>query len=332
LAGEMTLGEWVAFMNYATLAVFPVIEIARQVAELQRAQAAVERIGSLLETEPEIRDSAEVQERIDRARAAGAAEGSDGLEDEVETLAFQNVTFSYVDGHPVLHEIDLEAKRGEVVALVGPTGGGKSTLVQLACRFYEPDSGAILVNGRDYRERGLQWLQSRLGFVLQEPQLFGGSVADNIRYGRLEASDEEVREAARIVDADGFISELEKGYDAPVGEGGVKLSSGQRQLISFARALLADPAIFVMDEATASVDSETEQRIQEALGRVLAGRISFVIAHRLSTIRHADRVLFVDGGRIVEQGTHRELMRQRGRYFSMYTSQYQRQAIDQWQG
>ncbi len=330
LDGQMSLGEWVAFMSYAMMTVFPVLEISRQVAELQRAQAAVERIGSLLDTEPEIRDSRAVRERIAAVREAGAPPESDGLEDEVAQIEFRDVTFSYVKGHPVLSGIDFKAERGEVVALVGPTGGGKSTLVQLACRFYEPDSGQILVNGRDYRERGLQWLQSRLGFVLQEPQLFSGSVADNIRYGRLEATDEEVREAARTVSADGFISELEQGYGTLVGEGGVRLSSGQRQLISFARAVLADPSVFVMDEATASVDSETEALIQDALGSVLSGRISFVIAHRLSTVRHADQVLFIDKGRIVERGTHQSLMRARGRYFKMYTSQFQRYTIDHW--
>jgi ATP-binding cassette subfamily B protein len=245
-------------------------------------------------------------------------------------LVFKDVTFAYVPGHPVLRDVSLHAERGQVIALVGPTGGGKSTLVQLACRFYEPEQGAVFVNGRDYRERGLQWLQSRLGFVLQEPQLFGGTVADNIRYGRLDATQDEIEQAARIVHADTFIAELENGYATPIGEGGVRLSSGQRQLISFARAVLADPAIFVMDEATASVDSQTEHLIQQALEQVLAGRISFVIAHRLSTVRHADQVLFIDKGQIVEQGTHRELMQKRGRYFTMYTSQFQKQTIDQW--
>ena len=332
LKGDMTLGEWVAFMNYAVLMVIPVIDIARQVAELQRAQAAAERIASLLDTEPEIRDAPQVRARICDALARGAAADSDGLEDDVERIAFRDVTFCYVEDRPVLQQINLDAAKGQSIALVGPTGGGKSTLVQLACRFYEPQQGQILINDRDYRERGLKWLQSRLGFVLQEPQLFSGSIADNIRYGRLEATDEEVRAAAVTVHADDFIRELEGGYATTVGEGGVRLSSGQRQLISFARAVLADPPIFVMDEATSAVDSETESLIQKAMQRVLAGRISFVIAHRLSTIRHADQVLFIEGGRIVERGTHTELMHRQGRYFQLYSSQYQRETIDRWDG
>lgn len=332
LKGNMTLGQWVAFMNYAVLMVIPVVDIARQVAELQRAQAAAERIASLLDTEPEIRDTPEVQARIREARAQGAGPAGDGLEEQVEQIAFRDVTFAYVEERPVLRQINLEAAKGQSVALVGPTGGGKSTLVQLACRFYEPQQGQVLINGRDYRERGLKWLQSRLGFVLQEPQLFSGSIADNIRYGRLDATDEEVCAAACTVHADAFIRELADGYATAVGEGGVRLSSGQRQLISFARAVLADPQIFVMDEATSAVDSETERLIQKAMHRVLAGRISFVIAHRLSTIRHASQVLFVEGGRIVERGTHSELMHQRGRYYQLYSSQYQRETIDRWDG
>jgi len=331
LDGRMQVGQMVAFMSYATLMVIPVLQIARQIAELQRAQAAAERIGSLLDTEPDIRDSADVARRVDAQRALpetapGIAE--DGLPDRIGEIAFSGVHFWYVPDEPVLEDFNLTVNAGETIALVGPTGGGKTTIVQLMCRFYEPNRGEIRIDGTDYRSRSLRWLQSNLGCVLQQPQLFSGTVADNIRYGKLDAGDEEVRQAAQLVHADEFITGLESGYDTDVGEGGGKLSSGQKQLISFARAVLADPKIFVMDEATSSVDSETERLIQEGLERVLTGRISFVIAHRLSTIRNADRILFIEGGHIVEQGSHDELLRTRGRYYRLYTSQFQRLAVE----
>jgi ATP-binding cassette subfamily B protein len=225
----------------------------------------------------------------------------------------------------VLDNFNLVVPAGQTIALVGPSGGGKSTIVSLACRFYEPVSGQILLDGVDYRERPLSWLQSQLGIVLQTPHLFKGTVRENIRYGRLEATDAEVEEAARLVNAEGFIRKLENGFETPVGEGGNRLSTGQRQLLSFARALLANPQIFVMDEATSSVDTETEQLIQRGLARVMEGRISFVIAHRLSTIRRADRILVISGGRIEESGTHAELLRAKGHYHSLYTSQFRRE-------
>ena len=197
--------------------------------------------------------------------------------------------------------------------------------MSLACRFYEPTAGGILINGIDYRERSLAWLQAQLGIVLQAPHLFKGTVRENIRYGRLEATDAEIEAAARRVNAHDFIAQLEQGYDSEVGEGGNRLSTGQRQLLSFARAILANPQIFVMDEATSSIDTETEQLIQRGLETMLAGRISFVIAHRLSTIRRADRILVIDRGRIEESGTHAELLRRRGHYFELYTSQFRRE-------
>ena len=226
-----------------------------------------------------------------------------------------------------MSNFNLKVRPGETIALVGPSGGGKSTIVSLACRFYEPTGGAVLVNGVDYRERPLQWLQSQLGSVLQTPHLFKGSVRDNIRYGRLDATDAEVEEVARLVNAHDFISALEEGYDTLVGEGGSRLSTGQRQLVSFARALLAQPSIFIMDEATSSVDTETEQLIQAGLRKVLAGRISFVIAHRLSTIRRADRILVIEGGKIAEVGTHETLLRQRGHYYTLYTNQFSEERV-----
>jgi ATP-binding cassette, subfamily B, bacterial len=222
----------------------------------------------------------------------------------------------------VLEHFNLSVNNGETIALVGPTGGGKSTIVSLMCRFYEPTSGNLLINGIDYRQRPLHWLQSNLGIVLQTPHLFSGTVMENIRYGRLNATDEEVMEAAKIVNAHEFIVAMEKGYHSEVGEAGNKLSTGQKQLVSFARAILANPHIFVMDEATSSVDTQTEQLIQKGLEAVLKGRISFVIAHRLSTIRSASRILVIENGRIAESGNHHDLILKRGHYYQLYTNQF----------
>ena len=205
---------------------------------------------------------------------------------------------------------------------MGETGAGKSTLVNLACRFFEPTAGKILIDGRDYRERSQLWLHENIGYVLQSPHLFSGSVRENIRYGRLDATDEEVEAAARAVSADTVVAKLEKGWDSQVGEGGDKLSTGEKQLISFARAVLADPRIFVLDEATSSIDTQTEQLIQEAIDHLLKDRTSFLIAHRLSTIRKADLILVVRDGKIVEQGTHQELLQKRGYYHDLYSKQF----------
>ena len=225
----------------------------------------------------------------------------------------------------MLANFSLKVAPGETIALVGPSGGGKSTIVSLVCRFYEPISGQILINGVDYRERGLGWLQAQLGIVLQTPHLFKGTIRENIRYGRLEATDAEVETAAKMVNAHEFISEIEGGYESSVGEGGNQLSTGQRQLISFALALLANPQIFVMDEATSSIDTEAEQLIQRGLETVLNGRISFVVAHRLSTIRRANRILVITKGLIEESGTHEELLKKRGHYYGLYTNQFRRE-------
>jgi ATP-binding cassette subfamily B protein len=232
------------------------------------------------------------------------------------------VSFAYQGGQRVLEQFNLRVHAGQTIALVGPTGGGKTTIVGLACRFYEPTAGQVLLSGVDYRARSLQWLQSNLGMVLQQPHLFSGTVRENIRYGRLEATDAQVEAAARLVNAHEFNMTLKDGYNTPVGVGGNQLSSGQKQLVSLARAVIADPQIFVMDEATSSVDTQTERAIQTAIERVLKNRISFVIAHRLSTIKHADRILLIDQGRIVEDGTHHELIQQRGQYFELYTNQF----------
>lgn len=315
----VSLGTLVAFMQYATLFSMPIQDLARQFTMLQSAQAAAERVQELLETEPEIRDSDRVRRNVEiAARAGDPSRAMDGGDPTIESIEFRNVGFAYKPGEPVLRDCSFEVKAGQTVALVGPTGGGKSTIVSLLARFYEVSEGAILVNGVDLRERSLNWLQSQLGVVLQTPHLFSGSVADNIRYGRLDASDDAMRRAAAVVHADRFIDGLPEGYDTQVGEGGSKLSTGQRQLVSLSRAVLADPQIFVMDEATSSVDTETELAIQAGIDAVLSGRIAFVIAHRLSTIRGADLILVVDDGRIVERGDHASLLARRGRYHALW--------------
>lgn len=326
----LTLGTLVAFMQYAGLFAMPIQELARRFTELQSAQAAAERVQDLLDTEPEIRDSAAVVRTIETHRSSPADMTTpgwtpDGGPARIETIELRDVVFRYVDGETVLDGFNLTVRAGQTVALVGPTGGGKTTIVNLVARFYEVSDGVVLINGTDVRERSLEWLQSSLGVVLQTPHLFSGSILENIRYADLDATDEDVESAARLAGAHGFVAELDNGYDTTVGEGGTRLSTGQRQLISLARAILADPQIFIMDEATSSVDTETEQLIQSGIEAVLEDRIAFVIAHRLSTVRKADVILVIDGGRIVERGTHETLIDKRGRYHALYTKQYQRE-------
>lgn len=324
----VTLGTLIAFIFYAGQFFDPINQIADILVRLQGAQAAGERVLSLLATEPGIADSETVRERIEafanpEERLPGIAE--DGYPDVITDIEFRDVSFSYEDNEPVLEGFNLLVNPGETIALVGASGGGKSTIVNLLARFYEPTAGEVLIDGLDYRERSLEWYQSNLGIVLQSPHLFLGSVRDNIRYGRLEATDEEIEYAAKLVNAHGFIEKLEEGYDTPVGEGGNRLSTGQKQLVSFARAILADPKIFIMDEATSSIDTETEALIQKGLHAILSGRISFVIAHRLSTIRSADRILVIDKGKIIESGSHTELIGQRGHYHALYTRQFRQE-------
>ena len=328
----ISLGTLVAFINFAGQFFNPINQLAQRLTEMQGAQAAGERVMGLLATEPRIRDSDAVKARLAQFRSpdSGLPSGPpglapDGYPEKIETIEFRNVSFKYDTGPTVLHEFNLTVRAGQTIALVGPSGGGKSTIVSLVCRFYEPTSGQILINGVDYRERALGWLQSQLGIVLQTPHLFKGTIRENIRYGRLDATDAEVEAAAKLVNAHEFILQTEQGYDSPVGEGGNRLSTGQRQLVSFARALLAHPQLFVMDEATSSIDTETEQLIQRGLQTIFAGRISFVIAHRLSTIRRADRILVITKGRIEESGTHAELLQHRGHYYELYTSQFRRE-------
>lgn len=315
----MTVGTLQVFINYTVQFFQPVRDIARIFAELQSSQAAAERVISLLETQPDIVDSPEV-EAVFGDNFHPKKGNWPVLTGDVD---FEDVSFRYKDGEQVLSHFDLHVTHGQTIALVGETGSGKSTIVNLVCRFYEPTEGRILIDGADYRTRSQLWLQSNLGYVLQSPHLFSGTVADNIRYGRPDATDEEVRRAATLVGADAFIAKMKDGYNANVGEGGNRLSTGQKQLVSFARAILTNPAIFVLDEATSSVDTETEQLIQNAIQTVLEGRTSFIIAHRLSTIRSADRILVIQGGEVIEDGTHRQLIAKQGYYYQLYTNQFQ---------
>ena len=323
-AGTISLGTLVMFLQYAGFIQNPAQELANALTQVQGAQASAERVQGLLDTPVEIADSPEVRSEMER-HASGDGDPNrapDGHAARIETIEFRNVSFAYKEGQSVLKDFDLLVEAGQSIALVGPTGGGKSTIVSLVCRFYEPTGGQILINGLDYRRRSLHWLQSNLGMVLQQPHLFSGTIRENIRYGRLDASDADIERAARLVNAHEFIAAMKDGYQSAVGEGGNQLSTGQKQLISLARAVIADPQLFVMDEATSSVDTQTERAIQSAVERVLRDRISFVIAHRLSTIRSADRILLIDGGRIIEDGSHYELIRKRGRYFELYTNQF----------
>lgn len=325
----MSLGTLVAFLAYTRLLFEPLRELAMIFGDLQMAQASAERIVELLTTEPQIVDSPEVQARLaQQAADPQPGRADDGWPQGLGAIEFEHVHFGYAPtssssgaGNKVLEDIHVRIEPGQTVALVGSTGGGKTTLISLLCRFYEPTSGRITVGGIDVQDRSLAWLHSNFGIVLQDPFLFGGTVMENIRYGRLDATDEEVREAARWVGVHDFVTRLEGGYDFEVGEGGTKLSQGERQLVSFARALLKNPAVLIMDEATANVDTETERHIQAALERVLEGRTSFVIAHRLSTIERADLILVIESGRIVERGSHAELIALGGRYAGLHQHQ-----------
>ena len=318
------IGTLSAFTTYAVSIFEPIQQMARVLANIIAVQPNIERVMGLLDQKPNIVDTPEVIEKYGDSFHP-KTENWEPIKGDIE---FDDVSFRYPDGEEeVLSHFSLKIPAGTNVAIVGETGAGKSTLVNLACRFFEPTGGRILIDGKDYRERSQLWLHSRLGYVLQNPHLFSGTVMDNIRYGRLDATDEEVKQAAKAVSADTVVEHLENGYDSDVGEGGDKLSTGEKQLISFARAVLADPAIFVLDEATSSIDTQTEQLIQNATMHLLEGRTSFLIAHRLSTIRQADLILVVKDGKIVEQGKHEELLRKGGYYHDLYSKQFQEEEM-----
>lgn len=314
----ISYGTLVAFISYSSQFFEPVRQIAVIFAELQSAQASAERVFSLLNEVPAIVDSEEVVEKYGdlfnpKRELWPTIQGS---------VEFKDVSFSYKDGEAILDKFNLKVNPGETIALVGETGSGKSTIVNLFCRFYEPTDGEILIDGINYKDMPQNWIHENLGYVLQAPHLFSGTIRENIQYGNLEASEEEIIEASKLVDAHDFIMETEKGYETEVGEGGGLLSTGQKQLISFARAIVRNPKLFVLDEATSSIDTETEQVIQNAINTVLDGRTSFVIAHRLSTIRNADKILVIRDGKIQESGSHKELIKKKGYYYNLYTNQF----------
>jgi ATP-binding cassette subfamily B protein len=319
--GLMTIGGIQAFIAYVTNMMWPIQDLARVYAEMQNSIASGERMFSLIDARPDVSDR-------NGAYDPGTLRGE---------IVFDHVDFFYDDGHPeqsdgkpVLTDFNLCVEPGETIALVGPTGGGKTTIVNLLCRFYEPKHGKICLGGHDYTKYSQQAIQSRIGMVLQTPHLFSGSIRENIRYGRLGASDSEVEEAARLAGAHDDILRFDKGYDTDVGEGGNLLSVGQKQLISLARAVLANPEIFIMDEATSSVDTLTEALIQQGMEALMKGRTSFIIAHRLSTIKRADRILVIQEGRITEMGTHAELLHLKGHYYKLYTRQFRHQMEQQY--
>ena len=316
----LAIGTLSAFTSYAVGIFEPIQQLARNLAELISIQANIERVNTLLDQEPMVVDSPEVVERYGDTFHP-KKENWEPIRGDIE---FRDVSFHYPDGkEEVLSHFNLKVPAGTTVAIVGETGAGKSTLVNLACRFFEPTGGEILIDGVDYRKRSQLWLHSNIGYVLQNPHLFSGTIEENIRYGRLDATPEEIRQAAKAVSADLVAEKLEKGYQTDVGEGGNRLSTGEKQLVSFARAILADPRIFVLDEATSSIDTQTEQLIQKATETLLQGRTSFIIAHRLSTIRHADVILVVRDGKIIEQGTHQQLLSKKGYYYRLCRQQFQ---------
>lgn len=307
--GSMTVGGIQAFISYITFIMWPIQDMARVYAQMQNAVASAERIFNLIDTEPDVKNRTKTVK-------TRTIEGD---------IHFNNVHFYYEENDPVIKGLDFKVDQGEMVALVGPTGGGKTTIVNLLCRFYEPTRGSIHINDVDYLDMKLEDIQSRIGMVLQTPHLFTGSIRDNIRYGRLSASDEDIEDAAKLAGAHDFIMKFDEGYDQNVGEGGNLLSVGQKQLISIARALLAEPDLFIMDEATSSVDTLTEALIQRGMDRLMEGRTSFVIAHRLSTIKRADKIIVIEDGQIAEMGTHSELIQEQGKYYNLYTQQFRQE-------
>lgn len=308
-SGALTIGGIHAFVSYLTFMLWPIQDLARVFSEMQHSIASAERIFKLVDALPTV---------VDKPNAIEA-------KTLLGSIEFDNVDFAYDESGKILENFDLKVNQGEMIALVGPTGGGKSTIVNLLCRFYEPTSGSIKFNGVDYTDYQLHSIHNKIGIVLQTPHLFSGSVLENIRYGKLDATDDEVIEASKMAGAHEFILKLDNGYQENVGESGNLLSVGQKQLISLARAVLSKPELFIMDEATSSVDTLTEALIQKGMEKLMEGRTSFIIAHRLSTIRKASRILVIENGKIKEIGTHQELLRQKGHYYQLYTNQFKYQ-------
>jgi ATP-binding cassette, subfamily B, bacterial len=307
IVGTLGLGTLLLYMSYVGSFFEPLRNIARILAEMQMAQASAERVLSLLDAKEDIVDQVQDQ----------------SFEPLNGDVVFEDVSFHYIEGEPVLENFNLHIKSGQTVALVGESGGGKSTIVNLLCRFYEPTSGKILIDGVNIQERPLSWLRSSLGYVLQTPHLFMGTIASNIAYGRPDASMDDIVAAAKAVHAHDFIMKLEKGYDSEVLEGGAKLSVGEKQLLSFARALCAHPSLIILDEATASIDSNHEALVQEAIKSLLHNKTAVVVAHRLSTIVNADVICVINRGKIVESGSHAELIALKQRYYELYTHQFE---------
>ena len=312
------------FVDYTIRFFDPVMHLSQTLGEFQQAQASAERIIALIDEKPDIVDSKEVIEKYGTIMEPKY----ENFEPLVGNVEFKNVCFKYQVGEEILHDFNLKIKAGSSVALVGHTGSGKSTIVNLICRFYEPTSGNILIDDKDYKERSITWLHSNLGYVLQTPELFTGTILENVRYGNLNATDEECINALKLVNADEFIEKLDDGYNTNVGEGGGKLSLGEKQLISFARAIVKDPKILILDEATSSIDTETETKIQKAIDISMKGRTTFMIAHRLSTVVNCDLILVMRDGKIVEQGNHHELLKQKGYYFELYSNQFSEDKVN----
>lgn len=318
VSGRLDYAILFMFVSYTMMFFDPVLTVSRVSNEMKMAQVAAERVYNIIAIEPELMDSEEVIKKYGDYTNP-KKENWEKINGDIE---FKNVSFKYSTGPTILKNFNLKVKCGMSVALVGETGAGKSTIVNLLSRFYEPTDGEILIDGIDYRKRSIGWLHANLGYVMQTPHLFSGTIKDNIRFGNLEATDEQVVAAAKAANAHEFIGLLEKGYDTEVGESGNRLSQGQKQLISFARAIIANPSILILDEATSSIDTQTEYVIQKAIGNLLKGRTSFIIAHRLSTITNSDLILVVQNGQITEMGKHEELMELKGYYYRLYTNQF----------
>lgn len=325
MAGTLTIGTLFAMVQYSSEIYEPIRQVASVLKELISMQASIDRVNSILEADIDVYDTKEIEAVYGDALGPPTKELPE-MKGEIE---FKDVYFAYKDEDYILKDFSLKIAAGERIALVGETGGGKSTIINIASRFYEPTKGKVYIDGIDYKEMPLKWVQMNLGYVLQTPYLFSGSIRDNILYGRDDATEEDMLRAAEVVGLDELVKSFKDGYDTEVGEGGGKLSQGEKQLVSFARALIKDPAILILDEATSSVDTYQEKRIQDAIEKLLEGRTSITVAHRLSTIVTSDRILYIHQGRIAEMGTHRELIEKKGMYYQLYRNQFIESQLDQ---